>query len=1072
MVKAIPAFAILLFTILSLSSVVCAKTLESAKKVVSTPIDISVAPDGRLYVYDAWGRTVHVYVYSNGEYEYEQVVYTATEKFPPNQISPGGYVAGLPDGAVAIATREFNNYKVVILQLQDGAYRVKEVWPMEYPARGIAANECGDIYVAVSVEYVHGEITTSSTGWVYKASWSPNSEPEKPVLWKQLTQDTPWQLIEALKAELNYGDMAMAGPTYGRVPWPSGGFVSEDGTYLVADKYQGRVLELREKEIAGEHTGFVLPVDVTRFGEYLVVLDFRGIHLIDDDNHLIVDGSILDLKWPTAIDVDRNGLLVIADFGNHKVKLVSFEEALELARHISTQEKNWVWPGMLDSKYLFGNLLPDFWHREYEAVCPEPDTFASLRNQHSIQNQDTKVEVIYDDSLASGFALFAVEEGVERLLGTTYFDKWSAKQVKVWEDDSGQHILFSDFCSKPKGGENVLGDESFIHVFLSDNRRFPEISFCLDIQSVAEPEIHRLEVDATRKFEFTEPYSLFRTYVPKSSIIYEGGFLLPLPHENAYVTSKQNLPDLPYPVPWWWGAWAPAIRMNSTPMPCYGLWAPSSGVLVAYDSAEARGIDYSGYDLALWAEAGNPEESSFSIIYPGAYSDPKDTKVHPTVSGERTRSGVPVCLSSSFKLVYWTDIKEGRTPNEVIVKYLVESYGDYLTIGSSGIDVGWLPPLTEKTSSETLWLLEHEFGDGDYNPLLSEDLRQPNAANLRLDTLVLAASKPHSVVTQAFSYMSRQHMRTVETFYVNGEMCAAWTVRQHPDEPESATRHSGQDNWVRGFWLLYDYIFNGNEEILPVLDGLVRWAKHMNYDFGGIHMDPASHFVFKAGVGAEFLLTYYHTFKNDPERGDLADEALQLARMAVYSGLFIYLDDPDPYDRRSPQGMIQPINTPNWFGTVSLAETGFVWPSVIQVYVETGDPILEYLINLHWNKAYIGLTDRLDTTAIENLWGGAANRYWGAKGGVWDGTYGPLAGRVYAQPVGSAIVRVVMGQSSAIAFGIGTRSAVVTEYGFSEPGNFAVRLEVGDYDKNQVFDGIFTAPQRSLAGLPVRINGK
>lgn len=1022
---------LMMLAVLIVSGVAHAESIAPPEDFFGTPISVSVAPDGHLYVFDSWRRMVHAYVERNGLYDYDKCVYRSSVEQPPNEVSPGGYVAGLPNGGVAVALREFDNYKLIVLKLENGCYEVKNEWSLSYPARGIGVSPEGDIWVVTSKENIHGEITGGASEVIYKARWSENT---KSV---QVPEVVP----------VGYGVLRS---TYVDTFWPAGGWVSGDGHFLFADRDNGRVLELDGERFVKEYSGFQMPIDVTGYDEYLVVLDFAGIHLLTSEIHLFYRD--IHLKWPMSIDIDRNGSVIIADFGNHQVKVLRFDEVLKRSEPISVCERNWVWAGALDRRVLFGQFAGEYWHRKSEVTVPSCDG-KPLVKCSVISNDYTRVEVLYDGAYATGFALFERRSDSVRAICRTEFDRWRAGNVKIWKDDSEEHILFSGFVSSPSE-VNRLKKESFIHIVLKEHEPFPQVSFSLDIESISKP--------PSGEYGVVEPYTMFRTYVSDSSIIYQGGFLQPLPHRDSYVASKENVPPRSYPLPWWWNKWSHVLYMNSTPIPAYGLWDPDEGVFVAYDYAESRGVDYSTYDLGVWAEATDPDESSFSIVYPGAYSDGK---------AACRIEGIPAKLSSSFRLLYWTDMFDGTMPNERIMSYLVSEYGESMRSVPSGIDVGWLPPMTRKYNNGSLWLLEHEFGDSIYDPARSgiwEYIPDGAQANFRLNALMAEVSAS-SRLREMLKMRSQDYMGAVEFFEVNGEECAAWKMRTHPDEPESATFHSGTDNWVRGFFLLGDYIYNGNEEVLPVLDGLVKWAKHENYNYGGIAVDPASHFVFKAGVGADFLLTYYHTFKNDEKRSGLARQALQQARMAVYSGMFIYLDDPDPYDRRSPEGMIQPINTPNWFGTVSLAETGFVWPSVFQVYVETGDPILEYIINLHWNTAYIGLTDRLDTTTVENIWGGAAGRHWGAKGGVWDSTASTLLGRVYAEPVGTAVVRVVMGRESAIAFGKGTRTAQVAEYGFSEPTSFAMRLKVDDAEVP--FDVILTTPQRCISGVSVCING-
>jgi len=266
--------------------------------------------------------------------------------------------------------------------------------------------------------------------------------------------------------------------------------------------------------------------------------------------------------------------------------------------------------------------------------------------------------------------------------------------------------------------------------------------------------------------------------------------------------------------------------------------------------------------------------------------------------------------------------------------------------------------------------------------------------------------------------------------------------------------------------MLWFYRYEHDPRYLYFIDGMVKWTRHCLYDRAGMADLPWAVFSMGAANGGEFLLDYYYTFRDDPERGALAQEAWRLAETIVYRNSYPYLGDPVETDTLDPSFLLQAVNSAYWIGAVTWGEMGRVPEMWIRMYLETGDPLLKYLVRGCMEQYYIGTINSAGAYT-ENLLvfqGGGMSGGWGGNNFRW-----------LAEPLGSAVMQVSVGPKAALAFCKGTRALDVADYAYAPRGNCRFRV-VADRTQPDAptgpFDIMLTSPHEGIAGKPVRINGE
>ena len=666
-----------------------------------------------------------------------------------------------------------------------------------------------------------------------------------------------------------------------------------------------------------------------------------------------------------------------------------------------------------------------------------------------LSNRWTRIRVTDGPGGATGFA---VATGDGRELCTVSLGPkglWAARQADVRD---GSTLRFGDLSTDGSGGTPRLGPESFVEVELGDESRWPRVRFVLDLVSF-DHEAWELALDGPC------PLHYLVCRMPEAALFYQGGALIPSPALDPYPLSRPNMS----------GAWAPgwsyAPPMAAYAIPAVGLWRPDASLFVAYDFDDATLTDHSVRSIA---SAYHAPESSFCLVHP-----------YQRRWTELTYPECPSHVDSHMDLVYSTDIPDRRDPNEFILRRVFAEMGDKLPPVPSMNDLGWIPDYDGWTQAPGL--PRTGFGASLIHPSQPMGLEgyfvEPGATmlgnNFAGEGVEAAYERGDRAAIDQLRAELELLMARAERFEVDGDPCVAWN---HPLDGRFQERWGGdgarglhhESTFEIGAAFLIVYKHERDAKYLPIIDGIFNWCRHYAWTRNGVcDLAWAMFSRTPTAVSENFLLNYHALFRDDPERGAQAEEAIDLAVASLYKTLWVYLTDPDPSDSLDPTFLTQAVNDRWWIGQVTWNECGWFVRSLVPMYCETGDPNLQYLLRGILERYFVGqLEDGYNYCEDLDILG-----EWNDKGKR-SASFDPChAGSVrrWALPPGATRMRVVMGEKAAIAFCKGTRDSDIDDYAFNNAPGFRFRV-VSSFDGP--FDLVASAPFRDLRGLPVLVNGR
>jgi hypothetical protein len=615
-------------------------------------------------------------------------------------------------------------------------------------------------------------------------------------------------------------------------------------------------------------------------------------------------------------------------------------------------------------------------------------------------------------------------------------------------------------------GLSVAGDAaklakgSEVTVEVAEGAAWPRVAFSLGLDAFDEAAWQKL-------VRGTLPFHFLVCDVPQATMFYQGGGMIPLPEVDPFPFTAQG-----FMAGEWAEGWSYAPAMAGWAVPAVGLWNHRAGTLVAYDFDEQRQTDRSGEFVASAGCLGNGGPPFFCLVHP--YQKQWVKLTYPTV---------PSRVASHFELIYSFDLPGSQDPNQFVLERLWKEKRSLLPPVPRMSDMAWIPEYDgfapnggiEPTAVGTglVWTSGPTGLEGAFVELGAKMLGNDFISDGILRAETLRPGAPLERLHQDLAYL----MERCTWVEIDGDRCATWV---HPMEGKFQDRWGGErcagvhhpSTFQIGAAMLRLYQQTKDPQYLPYIDGVYNWCEHYLFTRNGVCDLPWAMFSREAtAVGENFLLTYRQVFCDDPERKGKAEEALALARTAVYKNLWFYTADPDPTDGLDPTFLNQATNDCRWAGRVTWNEAGWVLRTMVPVYCETGDPFLKYLLRGSIERYYAGFRD--DGGIAENLQIFGEIEAKGLRtGGFADAEHGGLVRR-WARPLDPAQMRVAMGQRAAIAFCMGTQAYDIAEYGYAPETNFTFRL-VGlpGAPRDGAIDIVATAPFRDLRGQAVAVNGQ
>ncbi|MBN2451876.1 MAG: carbohydrate-binding family 9-like protein, partial [Lentisphaeria bacterium] len=582
----------------------------------------------------------------------------------------------------------------------------------------------------------------------------------------------------------------------------------------------------------------------------------------------------------------------------------------------------------------------------------------------------------------------------------------------------------------------AFGPASEVRVTLPEGD-YPHVHFRLDLAS--------FDAASWQERYGEAPFHFLTCSAPEAGIFHHRGWPIPTPVLDPYPLHGEATGYGIQIRSLWSRDWTYAPALGAHPIPVVGLWAPEARRYVAYDFHGARLTDWSERDIGTAYCWRCGEETRFiTLVWP--YACPYQKLTYPELPRDRT-------VSSWFRLVLSTELGSDDDPNELLFRTVLSRCGEALPRLGAVPDLSWLPPplRPEHFSPPPVGRLHGSIGEdndqwwkagtetvegmtwvGDPVTVLFESGDEAGVARLRADIGVM--------------------LERVERFEVAGEACAAW---RQPFSGEAidafgpqgvATRHNIQ-TWMTALALL-DASRNDPalaDRCLPVVDGVLRWTRHILYTRNGYPDVPAAQFCWGAGPVVKFCLRYHTTFRDSPEREALAAVALKLSRTMLYRYLPMWMSDNNEADTLDSSFFMEPNSGISWLGAACANEVWIVGHALTHAYVATGDPWLGYCLRgmatrmpqLYRDEFAASIEDYgTNFTERLGLYPGSAQAP-GTRatfGGLWGGF------EQICWPVGGAALRVVCGDRAATAFGRGSAGIRLAEYRSAPGKGFAFRL--------------------------------
>ncbi|MDW8290915.1 MAG: carbohydrate-binding family 9-like protein [Armatimonadota bacterium] len=651
---------------------------------------------------------------------------------------------------------------------------------------------------------------------------------------------------------------------------------------------------------------------------------------------------------------------------------------------------------------------------------------------------------------------FRLQDGEKTLADVLFHAEGALYATRV--QTQGQQMLFSRFRTD---GSWEVGDDSLVSVEFTQGNPYPLVSFRVPVKRFA-----AVVWEAARG---KQPLHLFACSLPGASIFHQRGWAIPTPvidehvMQGAFGTSSATI------VSAWSPDWTYAPAIGAYPVPVVGLWKPDEGRYIAYEFFDARLTDHSEHNLgSAYCWRSREAQQFFCLTLP--YGKPYNQLRYPQ-DGD--------LFASRFRILYHTSLRHEDDPNLFVNEYIWRTYRQRLTSAPTMNDLQWLPrpyrlqSLPKPSLPRLLYRTKDDpfsldgnlesYGVGWDSPIdyVYAQNDQQAIAGLREDLAQLA--------------------KLAQRFTVNGEECVAWRKPLEGDwRPQFGkgvpTLHN-VNNWLIAIAFLDAYRHERRAEWLPLLDGMVRWSKYILYTRNCYPDVPAAMFAWDAAPIASFLLKYHFTFRDDPQRANLAQLALKLTRSLVYRCLPIFASDNNPHDDLDASFFLEPNSGMPWLGAACANEVWEAAVGVLLAHVHTGDPVLAHYLRGMLERFPLLFRDEMHPTVAD--YGSAfAERY-----GLYDGaeqpvgtrsTYGGLWGGLerLIYPVAGAQVRVVCGEKAAMAFNIVGTHTDVAEYRPGRDGNFALRLrgKPPAADAEGRFDVVLTFPLGDLRGKQVFVN--
>jgi len=648
----------------------------------------------------------------------------------------------------------------------------------------------------------------------------------------------------------------------------------------------------------------------------------------------------------------------------------------------------------------------------------------------AIENASWQVEPIRQDGRYVGFQFTPLNEdaGNEYRIDLSIAGNLTAGRAQRGVNGRDVFIRLTDLLSDPT--PEIAG--GYVTVTLLGEDPYPRVDFELDIGS--------FDAVAWKSVHGEVPFHFLSCSLPGAEVFSQRGWPIGTPDYDPYNMKLAEGPGRSV-VSSFSRDWANTPPIGGYPFPVVGLWKPTSSAFLCYDFHGPRLTDHSEKYIAstYCYSHKNRKVEAFTLAWPHGGQGYQNL-----VFPEK-----PEKIVSWFRVLH----KTGRgglglndDPNMFVTEWLWKTYADLLPRAPAMNDMDWLP--------ENLRF--SEFGKpgigGLYGPEGKPRWFTPDSID--------AYGIGDDVFCVEYAYrngnqgaIDELHRRLdwlrehAKRFKVGDEDCVFW---EKPIIGEGAeffgpgvrSLHN-VGGWGIALAMLEVYRNEGEKkaELLQDVDGALRWTRHMLYSRNCYPDVPAAEFAWSAGPATTFCLRYYYTFRDDPQRHELAQLAYRLAQTMLYRYMAIWTSDSDDSDADDSSFMMEPNAGAPWCACACANEIWVMPKPLVNVYVATGDEVLAYYLRgmmdkfheIVQNVTYPTIREYPSSSYSERLglFPGCpqGDGIRGDFGGLWGG------GETVCWPPGEATMRIVCGEKGAIAFCRDGAHSDISDYAAGKGGS-------------------------------------
>jgi len=640
----------------------------------------------------------------------------------------------------------------------------------------------------------------------------------------------------------------------------------------------------------------------------------------------------------------------------------------------------------------------------------------------------------------------------------------TARTVRRSTRDGVEALRFEGLRAGPTP---TLAADSFVEVQAAPGFRFVQVRFRLHLAAFDE--------DAWRERMGEVPFHFMVCRQESAGIFHQRGWPIPTPVLDPYPLLSKSTGYGIQIRSLWSKNWTYAPPVGAYPVPVVGLWTPEKGRYVAYDFHGARLSDHSARDIGTaYCWKFKDTGRFFCLVWP--YARPYQKLRFPRLPDQAV-------VDSRFHLLYSEALYSDDDPNLFVQQFAWRHWADLFPGAPRVNDLSWLPPQCRLSDFPVpgIGRLYYRVEKARWWKKGTIDL---GGGTWTADAVTFAFESGRTDAIRRLRQDVEFMLQHVRRFVVDGDECAAW---QKPIRGEAVdmfgpdgvpTLHNIQ-TWQIALIFL-DLCRNDpslRSSLLPVVDGVLRWTKHVLYTRNGYPDVPAAQFCWGAGPVTTFCLRYYFTFRDDAQRRDLARSAFKLARTMLYRYLPIWLSDSNEADTLDSSFFMEPNSGISWLGAACSNEVWVLPLALTQVYVHTGDPLLAHCVRGMLERWHMMYRDEY-APRIEDYTTNFTERY-----GLYDGSvqapgtrasFGGLWGgsEQLIWPVADARARFVCGEKAALAFNRDGRHTDLAEYRWCGNGDFSLRVVPYGPRRAQLaapFSVCVTCPFFDLRKKPVQI---